>query len=67
MLHGTSDTDVPYMQSQQMAAALAENGIPHRLLILPGFGHAFDRNMNDPQVKEAFNAVIVFLQEYLTL
>jgi acetyl esterase/lipase len=39
LIHGTEDTDVPYAQSKEMAAKLAEVGVEHELLTVPGAGH----------------------------
>src|SRR5262249_46809491 len=39
LIHGTNDTDVPYEQSKAMAAKLAEVGVEHELLTVPGAGH----------------------------
>ena len=32
LIHGTDDTDVPYRQSKDMAAKLAEAGVEHELI-----------------------------------
>jgi acetyl esterase/lipase len=42
LLHGTADTDVPYQQSVDMAAALARAGATHELVTIPDGGHGFD-------------------------
>src|SRR5690606_34848053 len=34
LIHGDQDTDVPYEQSVQMAAALQQHGVEHELMIL---------------------------------
>jgi acetyl esterase/lipase len=39
ILHGTHDALVPYAQSEQLAAALKEKGVPVWLQKLPGSGH----------------------------
>jgi acetyl esterase/lipase len=39
LIHGTSDTDVPYDLSKTMAAKLDEIGVEHELLTVPGAGH----------------------------
>jgi dipeptidyl aminopeptidase/acylaminoacyl peptidase len=44
LLHGTADTDVPYEQSVEMAAALARADVPHELITIPDGGHGFDRD-----------------------
>jgi dipeptidyl aminopeptidase/acylaminoacyl peptidase len=44
LLHGTGDTDVPYAQSAEMAAALAAAGVAHQLVTIPEGPHGFDRD-----------------------
>ena len=44
LLHGDADTDVPYEQSVQMAAALEAAGVEHELVTVPGGPHGFDRD-----------------------
>lgn len=61
LLHGTADTDVPYGQSVQMEEALAEAGVEGRLITIPGGGHGFDGDAEDPAAEEAFEAVVEFL------
>ena len=39
MVHGTADTDVPYQESADMAAALEDRGVPHELITVEGGGH----------------------------
>jgi acetyl esterase/lipase len=40
ILHGAQDPLVPPDQAKRLAAALARAGVPHRLVIIPGAGHA---------------------------
>jgi acetyl esterase/lipase len=65
LLHGDADTDVPCEQSQQMAAELSRLGRPNKLLVLPGAGHGFDADARSPQVRQALQEVLTFLQEQL--
>jgi acetyl esterase/lipase len=76
LLHGDKDTDVPYELSKQMAAALKEQHVPHRLITMKGQGHAFDIHPNGflegeppglkhPKVAVAFNAVLAFLKDQM--
>jgi hypothetical protein len=55
-----------------MAISLEQNDVSHRLIIMKGLGHMFDRapdtllegapsGLNHPKVVEAFNAVQAFL------
>ncbi len=39
LVHGTADTDVPYEQSQMMAAEFDRRGVEHRLLTVEGAEH----------------------------
>jgi dipeptidyl aminopeptidase/acylaminoacyl peptidase len=65
LLHGDQDTDVPYKQSVLMAAALQSQGVEHDLLTVPGGPHGFDHaGMSDPQVAQAFDRVIAFLDQH---
>lgn len=65
LLHGDQDMDVPYEQSQQMAAALTGKGIENRLITIPGGGHGFDGDGKNPQVQQVFEEVVQFLQAHL--
>lgn len=65
LLHGTADTDVPHSQSVQMAGALREMGVEHRLISIPGGPHGFDRDLDDPVAGGAFGDAVEFLKERL--
>lgn len=39
LIHGTQDTDVPYSESKNMAARLAEVGVKHEFITVQGAGH----------------------------
>ena len=39
LVHGTADTDVPYAESKNMAAKLAESGVGHEFITVAGAGH----------------------------
>lgn len=41
LIHGTVDTDVPYDESQALAARMAAVGAPHEFVTLEGIGHGF--------------------------
>ena len=64
-LHGDKDTDVPYEQSLMMYEALREWGIKTDLVTINGADHVFDQNINNEQVKRAFEKTICFLKEHL--
>ena len=64
MIHGTADTDVPYHESADMAAALAKHGAWHELVTVENGGHGLGGG--DPQVvSEAFARAIAFMREQL--
>jgi acetyl esterase/lipase len=63
LLHGDEDTDVPYEQSMMMARTLADAGITHQLLTIPGGAHGFDAGMGEPVVTAAFADVLGFLSK----
>jgi acetyl esterase/lipase len=66
LVHGDADTDVPVEQSCLMATALAQRGVEHRLLLLPGQPHGFDsQGLGDPVVASVFNQVLSFLDKYV--
>lgn len=68
LLHGDSDTDVPYAQSVMMAAELERVGVPHEMITIPHGGHGFDRangGLKDPTNKNAFDRVLAFLSAHL--
>jgi len=39
LIHGTADTDVPYAESRNMAARLAESNVRHEFITVQGTGH----------------------------
>jgi dipeptidyl aminopeptidase/acylaminoacyl peptidase len=73
LFHGTNDTDVPYQQSVDMAAALEAKGVFNDLVTISGGGHGFDggvrfNDMQDLHLKpgaEAFERTVSFLQQYV--
>ncbi|MDD4834252.1 MAG: prolyl oligopeptidase family serine peptidase [Lutispora sp.] len=65
LLHGTSDTDVPYEQSIIMNERLKRAGVKSEILIINGAEHLFDKNFNNLDVKNAFERVVAFLKTYI--
>jgi len=65
LLHGDRDTDVPYAQSVQMAEALARAGVEHELITIASGDHGFEREVDQPVVREAFERVVAFLRRQL--
>lgn len=66
LVHGEQDRDVPYTQSEAMAAALSRAGVSNRLILLPGYGHVFDDRVDDPPVVKSFVEILGFLSHHLT-
>ena len=65
LLHGDTDTDVPYRQSVDMAAVLAKAGVEHELVTIPNGGHGFDCDKSSPAAHAALDRVIAFLARHL--
>jgi acetyl esterase/lipase len=63
LCHGTKDADVPYEQSVQMAAALAENGVTHEFISFQGAGHGFC-GATPREVRRAVERTVGFLVHY---
>ncbi len=39
LIHGTSDTEVPFSHTMKMVEALIRAGKPYDLMVMPGVGH----------------------------
>ncbi|MNN82412.1 Prolyl oligopeptidase family protein [compost metagenome] len=65
LLHGNSDTDVPYEQSVIMHEKLQQVGVTSELITIEGGDHAFDQNFYCPVVQDAFQRVNGFLQRFV--
>lgn len=65
LLHGETDSDVPYEQSVTMAEALAAAGVEHELITGPGREHGFDVVVDDPVAVWAFESAVRFLNRHL--
>lgn len=64
MIHGTTDTDVPYEQSVLMQATFRKNHVPHRLITIEGGEHGLGGG--DPaEIDAAYAAVIPFINQHL--
>lgn len=64
LLHGTSDSDVPYEQSVFMRGALVKKEVPVKLITIPNGEHVFDQDIHNPLVQQAFTQVIEFLHTH---
>lgn len=62
LLHGTADATVPVRQSELLAAALKQAGVPHELVIVPGAPHSFHL---EPRQKDLRPIVIGFFDRHL--
>lgn len=62
MVHGTKDTDVPYVQSVLMAEQLKQHGVEHKLVTIPGCEHGLVGG--DPQlIDAAYQQAFEFMHE----
>ena len=64
LIHGTSDTDVPHEESENLATRFAEVGVEHEFLSLKKIGHGF-AGATPEQVERAEVAAADFLQAHL--
>jgi dipeptidyl aminopeptidase/acylaminoacyl peptidase len=64
LFHGLDDTVVPPAQSERLALALGERGVPVELFLFPGEGHGFRSGAIQAQVLEATEA---FFRRHLGL
>ena len=56
---------MPYEQSVLMAQALSCHGVEHAQITMAERGHAFDSQMDDPVVQDAFDRVLTFLERHI--
>ncbi len=64
LIHGQTDTDVPYEESELMAAEFKRQGVPYRLIGLAGAEHGLQGG--DPkEIDAAYEAAFAFLREHL--
>ena len=65
MIHGMTDTDVPYEQSVMMAEEFRKQRVEHRLISIPGGEHGLTGG--DPeQINEAYEAAFRFVRQHLS-
>jgi dipeptidyl aminopeptidase/acylaminoacyl peptidase len=64
LIHGTEDTDVPYSESKNMAARLAETGVTHELVTVTGAGHGLSGAKPD-KVAEIARQAAEFVQRHV--
>jgi acetyl esterase/lipase len=63
LIHGTEDTDVPYQQSQDMAAKLAAAGVEHRLITVPGAGHGLS-GIDAAELRRIYGQAVDFIKAH---
>ncbi len=64
LIHGTSDTDVPYAESAEMARRLARCGVAHQLITVPHAGHGLQGG-DARLVAEAHARALEFIRQHL--
>ncbi|WP_239118195.1 S9 family peptidase [Paractinoplanes ferrugineus] len=62
LIHGENDTNVPVIESAQVAAALSAREIPHRYLLFPDEGHQL---LNQQSRADYLQETIDWLSKYL--
>jgi acetyl esterase/lipase len=63
LIHGTNDTDVPYEQSELMAAKLAEAGVEHQLITVAGAGHGLT-GIDRTEVEQINREAVAFIKAH---
>jgi acetyl esterase/lipase len=64
LVHGTTDTDVPYEKSLDMEKEFIKHKVPHELVTVPGAGHGLS-NGDKKLVAEAHEKALAFIREYM--
>lgn len=64
LIHGTSDTDVPYEQSVLMAEQFKQHKVPHELISIPGGEHGL-RGGDPKLIDAAYAKAFAFIDERL--
>ena len=65
LIHGVEDTDVPYERSVEMAVALRDAGVEHRLISIEGAEHGLD-GADERTIDDAFVQAVAFLRRHLS-
>ena len=65
LVHGTSDTDVPYEQSALMAEQFHQHGVRHELMTFDGAEHGL-AGAGSSAVDEAYSAAVKFVKAQVT-
>ena len=64
LIHGTSDTDVPYEQSVMMAGQFKRHGVPHKLISIQEAEHGL-RDGDPDEIDRAYAAILPFVNRYM--
>jgi acetyl esterase/lipase len=64
LIHGTDDTDVPYVQSVMMAAELSKNNVEHELITIEGGEHGPGRD-NKERFDAAYQRALTFVNRHM--
>ena len=67
ILHGLADTTVDREQSVELDRKLSEQGVEHRLILIPGVGHTFDLEQwqHKPLPQDLRPVVVGFFDQHL--
>lgn len=64
LVHGTDDTDVPYVQSVMMAEQFERHGVPHQLITVEGAEHGL-AGADRQRTEEVYRSVQSFIDRQL--
>ncbi|WP_250007406.1 S9 family peptidase [Actinoplanes sp. M2I2] len=67
IVHGENDSNVPVIEAEQVVAALAARGVPHRYLLFPGEGHELlNRSSRSDYLRETVDWLTTYLSPLIT-
>jgi acetyl esterase/lipase len=64
LIHGTTDTDVPYELSANMDKELSRHGVTHKLLTVQGAGHGLS-GATPEHVQAAYDEAAAFIRQHM--
>ncbi|MFO1022115.1 MAG: alpha/beta hydrolase [Planctomycetales bacterium] len=65
MIHGTADTDVPYVLSANMDAELTKHNCPHEFITIEKWNHGFGKEADQTLVESARNRAMEYIRVHL--
>jgi acetyl esterase/lipase len=65
LVHGDEDTDVPYQESERMAAELAKHGVEHEFMLNRGAGHGMLAIPPGPDYNKNYQRLVDFGIEHV--